>query len=367
VSVTHQLAIIGPLSPPFGGVSAHLDRFLPYLDRAGIDYIVYNTAGATEIPGRAVSVASKKKAWFLRYLVCGREPVIYLHNDQWPAWALTWFLRRIRRKRVVICFHSETVRTVSESRGRIIRWLMRRGIRSADQLVAVSQRIRDFLLGMGGLASRTIVAPAFIPPTAVSPAEEQAAIHPSVKVFCEQHSPVILATGAGVMYKQTTDLYGIDMTIELVDHLRGRYPRIGVLWFLLDFIGSSPEYAEKMRQEVTRRKLDNHWLFASPQKLFYPFYGLADLLVRPTCTDGDAVTIRESLHYGVPAVASDATTRPDGTILFRTRDQADYEQAVRRTVENLPAERERLRQRPTESSADQVVEVLREVVGGASG
>jgi glycosyltransferase involved in cell wall biosynthesis len=364
--MTHQLAIIGPLPPPFGGVSAHLDRFLPYLDRAGIDYVVYNTAGPTEIPGRVISVAANKRGWFLRYVLRGREPVIYIHNDQWQAWALAWFLSRVRQKKVVICFHSERVRILCESRCRFVSWLMRRGIRSADRLVVVSQRLYDFLMGVGDLASRTIVAPAFIPPAAVSPGEQETATPPSVRDFCERHHPLILATGAPVMYQHTTDLYGIDMTIELTDSLRLRYPKIGVLWFLLDFIGSIPEYAEKMRREVTRRTLDGHWLFASPQKLFYPVYGLADLLVRPTCTDGDAITIREALHYGVPVVASDATARPDGTILFRTRDQIDYEQAVCRTLDNLPTERERLRHPTSGCAADRIIEVLREVIGRAT-
>lgn len=57
-----------------------------------------------------------------------------------------------------------------------------------------------------------------------------------------------------------------------------------------------------------------------------------DLVLRPTNTDGDALTIREALYFGVPVIASDAVRRPTGTILFRNRDAKDL---MCRTVDVL--------------------------------
>jgi glycosyltransferase involved in cell wall biosynthesis len=356
----HSLAIVGPLPPPFGGVGVHMQRFLPYLDRAGVDYILYNTSGPTEIRGRAVSVAARKHRWFLRFLLFGAEPAVYIVGDQWPLWAASWFLSRVRGKRVVIALHGEGLRDAWESHGRLIRRCIARGLEAAARIIAVHQHIADFLEQVGDFRSKTIVAPAFIPPGSYS--EGRYPLPKTVRAFCAEHSPVLLATGAPVLWQGTTDLYGIDMAVELVDRLRKRHPRVGLVWFLLDFIGSVSEYAEKMRREVTRRGLDGHWHFSPPVERFHTAFGLADVFVRPTCTDGDAVSIREALHFGLPVVTSDAVPRPDGVNLFRSRDQEDFERVVCRTLENLPAERERLGGRPSTCAADRVIELLQDVL-----
>ena len=52
-----DLAIIGPFPPPIGGIATHLRRLLPYLEREGIDFLVYNASGPTNIDGQVVSVS----------------------------------------------------------------------------------------------------------------------------------------------------------------------------------------------------------------------------------------------------------------------------------------------------------------------
>ena len=37
---------------------------------------------------------------------------------------------------------------------------------------------------------------------------------------------------------------------------------------------------------------------------------LTDVLLKPTNTDGDAISVREALYLGVPVVASDVVERP---------------------------------------------------------
>jgi glycosyltransferase involved in cell wall biosynthesis len=43
-------------------------------------------------------------------------------------------------------------------------------------------------------------------------------------------------------------------------------------------------------------------------------------MVRPTRSDGDALSIREALHAAVPVVASDVVERPEGTLTFPLED-----------------------------------------------
>ncbi len=354
--MTHDIAIVGPLPPPIGGVSVHLQRLLPYLDEAGLDYFIYNTAGPTEIPGRAMSVADGKRTWFLRHLLRAREPIVLTMNNQWQIWAGSYYWSSWKGKKVVLTFHGEALRWSWQDHSRIVRGAIRRGLESASALVAVNNHIRDFICTIGPFAQKTITVPAFIPP--IWRDEDDQAVPEAVTIFCESHHPLLLAIGAPILREGDTDLYGIDMTIELLARLRRTYPGIGVCWFLLDFIGSIPAYAEKMRQEVKRRGLEDQWLFHPPLKAFYPMYKRADLFVRPTVSDGDAVSVREALHFGLPVVASDCAPRLESVALFRTRDMDDYERAVRAALEDLGSRREALEKRPVEHAEDQLVVLL---------
>ena len=54
----------------------------------------------------------------------------------------------------------------------------------------------------------------------------------------------------------------------------------------------------------------------------------SDIVLRPTNTDGDALTVREALFLGKKVLASDIVERPEGTILFKTRDIDDLEKRL---------------------------------------
>ena len=357
---THDLAIIGPLPPPYGGVTVHIQRLLGHLDRAGIDYVVYDISAEGTSGDRVHAVGRFGWRWLVKYLLTGREPVVYLHTSRWDVWATAWWLSRVRGRAVVIALHTDSLRRLWPVRGRLARALVVRAFRAARTLVAVNSHIRDFVDQVAGVGDKTIVAPAFVEP--IVREDDEVAVDPAVLAFCESHGPVILANGAPIVYDDGRDLYGIDMTIELVDRLRSDWPQIGVVWYLLKFAGWSPSYAERMAAEVRRRGLDAHWLFVEPTGEMYPAFRHVDLFVRPTCSDGDAVSVREALHFGVPVVTSDAAPRPAGTIGFATRDANDYLAAVRGVLESLAEERAKVAALPKASAVGTVVEMLERIV-----
>ena len=49
----------------------------------------------------------------------------------------------------------------------------------------------------------------------------------------------------------------------------------------------------------------------------------SDIFVRPTFSDGDAISVREAIELGTPVVASDVVSRPAGTVCFKTGDASD--------------------------------------------
>ena len=360
----HALAILGPIPPPHGGIAVHLERLLPHLDEAGVDFRVYNTAGETAVPDRIVSVASGKRSWFVRYLLTSREPVVYILNVKWQAALGTWVLSRLRGVKVVLSLQGVNPWfELSQSRPRLHRWIAA-AFESAERVVVASDPLCEYLSGLGDFAGKIEVIPAFIPPLSRSGDEDR--VSEEIREFCADHDPVLLATGGAVLRDGTTDLYGIDMTLELVDRLRADHPRIGVLWSFIELIGTRWDYYEKMKAEVERRGLGDHWLFSPPQEVFHPVYEMADLLVRPTCTDGDSVSIREALHFRLPTVTSDAAPRPEGAVVFPNRDFEAYESVVRDTLQRLPELRGELGRIRSSCAVEREVALLKEVIAGCA-
>ena len=65
----------------------------------------------------------------------------------------------------------------------------------------------------------------------------------------------------------------------------------------------------------------------------------ADLMIRPTCTDGYGISIAEALFFDCPAIASDVCPRPEGAVLFKNRDMDDFEQKTRELLERHNADK----------------------------
>ena len=80
-----------------------------------------------------------------------------------------------------------------------------------------------------------------------------------------------------------------------------------------------------------------------------------DLFLRPTNSDGDSVSVRESLSLGVPVIASDAAPRPNGTILFRSRDHDDLTNKTIDVLNNLDDYKVRLMTLQVENNAEKMI------------
>jgi glycosyltransferase involved in cell wall biosynthesis len=360
IKTTSDLAIIGGLPPPYGGVSIHLKRLLAHLDREGINYHLYDTGERDRASERITPVGRRGSKWFLGYLLRAREPVIFVHSSRWDIWAATWWLSRVRGKAVILAIHTDSLRRLWPRRSRLAKRAVAAAFRAARAIMAVNSHVRDFLDEVAGVGGKTVVIPAFVEP--LGAAGEQAALQPEVLSFCQSHHPVILANGAPILYDDGRDLYGIDMAVQLIDRLRSHWPQIGLVWYLLKFSGWSPAYLAQMADEIRRRGIESHWLFVEPVGEMYPIFRNVDLFVRPTCSDGDAVSIRESLYFRVPAIASDAAPRPEGTVIFGTRDQEDFTQRVRAALESLDEQRGKLATLPTGSAVRVEIDLLRRVI-----
>lgn len=80
--------------------------------------------------------------------------------------------------------------------------------------------------------------------------------------------------------------------------------------------------------------LPNNVRFIPKPHSFCEVLKLSDFSIRATATDGDALSIRESLYLGKPVVATDRVSRPSDVILFKYNDFFSLDKAINEVVEN---------------------------------
>jgi glycosyltransferase involved in cell wall biosynthesis len=88
---------------------------------------------------------------------------------------------------------------------------------------------------------------------------------------------------------------------------------------------------------------------------FYPILARSHLFLRPTNTDGDAISIRESLYYKIPVIASNVVDRPEGTILFKNRDIQELYKKTVEVIENYENYKEKLKDIKINDNAEKIL------------
>jgi hypothetical protein len=233
---------------------------------------------------------------------------------------------------------------------------MRNVLKSISHCVAVNAGIRDKLVALGARPETISVIPAYLTP--VIKEEEIAEVPQGTWDFMAGHTPVISANAFAIRKYQGQDLYGIDMCVELCAALKKDYPQVGVV-FYLPSIGDQAAFQE-LQHRIAEKGIKDNFLFQTRPCQFYPVLMKSNIFVRPTNTDGDAVSLREALYFKVPSVASNVVSRPEGTMLFGNRDVKDFTLKVKEVLANYEYYKKKLEAVSFEDFFQNIARVYRE-------
>lgn len=315
-----KILLVGALPPPLGGVSVHTQRLLALLRALGFPVTAFD-------PSRCASFKGQVRLALLRTLLFGRYDVVHLQGFDYPSWFIGMMvrLRTLLGFRIFITAHS--FRFASPGYARELE-ICRKALAGADTLIAVHASVLAKCREAGmPMPPKLVVLPGFIPPDENRERDIWATYPEGVSAFLSRRRPLLVANAFKVIFFENTDLYGLDLCIGLLARLHGRFPDLGFIFALADD-SAEREYLGRMRARLEELSLREHFLILSGQRELWPLLRRADVFIRPTNTDGDAISIREALHFGIPVVASDACVRPDDTILFASRDLDDLEGKV---------------------------------------
>jgi glycosyltransferase involved in cell wall biosynthesis len=175
-----------------------------------------------------------------------------------------------------------------------------------DAIVAVSPPIAAALDDCGVPTARVTIVPAFMPCSGALRLRPH-----GVARARKLHTPLLAATLVPAQRE-----YGADVLLDAFGQVRARLPPAGLLLY-------GPGTRDpSWFAEIARRGLERsiHLLGELDRARSLGAIAAADLFVRPTRADGDAVSVREALALGRPVVASAVGERPTGTLLFPAGD-----------------------------------------------
>jgi glycosyltransferase involved in cell wall biosynthesis len=118
------------------------------------------------------------------------------------------------------------------------------------------------------------------------------------------------------------DLYGLDRCIELAESLRNQHLAFFII-FNVTSIHVGKERYEWAEQRIEALDLEDCLLLMNESISFVKLMEVADIMLRPTLTDGDSLSVREALFLGKTVIASDVVTRPEGVVLYRNGSTED--------------------------------------------
>ena len=167
----------------------------------------------------------------------------------------------------------------------------------------------------------------------IQPLELRRAVYTSdLERLLDEGTPTFVLSAARVLARsRTTDVYGLDLAVEAFLRVADELPTSRLALFV-----ALPPRSPRARAYLGNllRRLEG----VLPRERYAIVHGEAlsgvfghdVVLIRPSRTDGDAVSIREALEAGRPVIASDAVVRPEGTTLVPSGNADELADAMRR-------------------------------------
>ncbi|MBL1215454.1 MAG: glycosyltransferase [Ignavibacteriae bacterium] len=322
-----RLLIYGPHPLANGGVETHMKRFLNLLNKdKELDFQFYHYYAHRE------KINFKYLThWQIFFKGIKHEyDILLVHQFQsWRFHLLVSILSSIFGVKTIIYYHNNRFRDFYLAVRPALRIFTRLYFTFSKLVISVNPNT-DFMF----IPSKKIKnIPAFIPPTEDELKKEN--LPKEILRFRSRFNRVIASNAAKLKFYKGEDLYGFDLSIELMKLLKKNNNEFDVGLILVVPDTANINYFNSLINLVDKYSLNDNILFITYNISFSALIAISDLFVRPTNTDGDALSIRESLYLNIPVVASNAVSRPDGCILFENRSLNDYYNIVNKTLLHL--------------------------------
>lgn len=305
-----RIALVGNWPPPHGGLSVHVEALARVLRERGADVRVLDI-GAGDHRGGVVRRARGPLRYALALArVAAEGRLVHLHTNgaNRKSWLVALAAGRARRPggpRAILTVHSGLcpawLRASEEHRR-----LAARATAPFARVLAVNDDIAAALAEAGVPRERLAIVSPFSR-AMVRPAEAPAPL----AAFAAAHAPLFAAALA------PGPVYGAEVLVRAFAAVRERLPDAGLVLFGPDTASDAGLQGPGV---LVLGELAHGAALGA--------VGRADVFVRPTRADGDAVSVREALALGRAVVATRVGHRPDACLLVPPGDPAALAEAM---------------------------------------
>lgn len=346
-----HILLIGPFPPPAGGISVHLQRLHKILSNSfPVDVIDDSPVHKDGI----FNIRSLNPFVYLNKIA--KADLVFIHSGNKFFKKLHILFAKIAGKKIIITLHG-----YGPKRNQPFKKSDEFFFNLAHKIIVVNETIPDRVTLP---KEKTILKHAFLPPTL----ENEPALAKDISewVFAaKQEGKTILCANASRLDTHLgQDLYGLDLCIELVNRLKRRGLLVSMV-FTVSNISVNKEKFEEAKTLIQTLGIENEFLLINGVIPFVRLIEISDIVLRPTNTDGDALTIREAIYFGKPTIVSDVVKRPNEAILFKNRDIDDFEFKLSKLLLNPNIERNKVesKENTNESLSLFYSNLIKEVLG----
>ncbi len=286
------ILIIGPdiKTRGVGGVTIHVQRLREYLELKGVECVFKDSRGNS-----LLSLLREIKQYDLVHFNLS-NPVLQFVLVLWG---------RIIGKKVIMTLHGNYGRF-----GWLKNQMVRLAIKAATIPIVINEKSYE---ACQKLNKRIQLVSAFIPPQKVESLQKEAE---GLLIRLHEEGKKIYSTNASNMAldKYGQDIYGVDF---LINYFQNNKDAALVI--------SDP--TGNYKKHYGNFKSDNVFFIDYPHPYFQVLKH-ADYFIRNTSTDGDALSVKEALWLGVPALCTDVVDRPKGVRSFKYNDKETFEKCL---------------------------------------
>ncbi len=327
---------LGPYPPPEGGINRNMLAIRDELAKCGHRCSIVATSRSSKITDEPDVHHPQSALGLLKLLLTIDHDVLHLHIGgaiTKRVMALALVCSMLGRGKKVLSLHSggyPTTKYGKSARPNSVRgWIFRK----FDHVIAVNSPIADVFARYGLPRKKVHVISPFVH---LSP-DPGVAVPDALRQFIGKHSPLILTVG---LLEPEYDLF---MQIEAMAKVVDEFPDAGLM-----IVGSGSLEAD-VRDAIASKPYSNSIILAGDVKHAVTLHliNMADMLLRTTAYDGDAISVREALFLETPVIATDNDMRPEGVHLIPIHDKDELAERIAMVARSASAQKT---QKPDDTS-----------------
>lgn len=345
-----KINIIGPYPPPYGGVSIYIKRLTSLLINKSIE--VENYTGPF-------------KSYFFKVLKEKEKQIYHINLGGYRIKILLGILGKFNKK-IILMIHGASLQEEYDKGNILVKNLIKWSLKQLTYIICVNEDIKKKCLELGVDEQKIKVISPYLNPVITE--DDYKKISKQVWRFIEakkRENYRILTANGNIRFYNNQDLYGLDLLIDLVKELTNKGYKVCLLFALLGYEEQNlreRKYFNKLLKKIENENIDSEILIYKVKNTeYYPLIQKTDIFLRPTNTDGDAISSREAIFLKKPNIASDVTLRPKETILFKSRNLQDLVVVTERLLKNYNEEKKKLNQSNTKEAFDEILETYKKL------